>query len=98
LPPSFRQEARKVPKQQKKPVERLAYRTGELAEAWGVSRWTVDRLITSGELATTRVGSLTVVTVDEVESYLARHQSRATPNEHGHRLVAQPDASDYGQA
>jgi len=60
------------------PPARLAYRVEELAAAFGVSRWTVDRIIRSGELETTKVGSLTVITADEVERYLARHTTRAT--------------------
>lgn len=57
---------------------RLAYRLTELAEARGVTRWTIDRIIRSGELETTKVGSLTVITADEVDRYLARHAARVT--------------------
>jgi excisionase family DNA binding protein len=67
-------------------VERLVYRVGELAEALATSRWTVNRLIKSGELATTRVGTTTVVPVDEVERYLVRHLTRTVPA--GQRAVS----------
>lgn len=60
------------------PVERLAYRVVEFAEAVGVSRWTIARLIERGEIATSRVGSVTVITADEGRRYLALHQTRAS--------------------
>lgn len=62
-----------------RPVERLVYRIGEAAEALGVTRWTINRIVRSGELATSRVGSLTVITIREVEAYLARHTTRSRP-------------------
>lgn len=58
-------------------VERLAYRVAEFAEAVGVTRWTISRLIERGEIATSRVGSVTVITSDEARPFLARHQTRA---------------------
>jgi excisionase family DNA binding protein len=60
------------------PPARLAYSVAELAASFGVSRWTIDRIIRSGELETTKVGSLTIITREEVERYLARHATRAT--------------------
>jgi|GEM_PF-4907073 len=70
---------------------RLAYRLGELAAALGVSRWTLRRIIDRGELATTKVASVTVVTAEEVQRFLTRHQSRRARPEnrrgaesHGH--------------
>lgn len=56
---------------------RLAYRLGELAAALGISRWTLRRLIDGGELSTSRVGSITIITADEVRRFLARHQTRS---------------------
>lgn len=58
-------------------VERRALRIAEVSAALGVSRWTVQRLVAAGELATTKVASTTVITVEELESYLRRHTTRA---------------------
>lgn len=55
---------------------RLAYRLGELATALGISRWTLRRIIDRGELSISQVGSITVITADEVRRFLARHETR----------------------
>ena len=39
-----------------------------IAERWGVSRWTVSRLIASGELASVRIRGRSLVPVDAVVS------------------------------
>lgn len=76
----------------RQPVPRLVYRKFELAEALGVSRWTLDRIIASGELGTTVVGTTAVVPVAEVERYLKRH-FQCEARDHG-RTGANHDARD----
>jgi excisionase family DNA binding protein len=67
-----------VPRNEEVPVPRLAYRVAEVAAAWGITRWSVNRLIAEGELAATKVGSITLITAAELDAYLQRHTTRAT--------------------
>lgn len=61
------------PTQDHSAPERIALRINEFALATGVSRSTVDRLIKSGGIAISKVGSITVIPVAEVRRILARH-------------------------
>jgi excisionase family DNA binding protein len=48
----------------------------ETAEALRVSRRTVERLIASGQIRPVRIGRRVVVTVKELDAYLARAVAR----------------------
>lgn len=60
----------------RQPIERLALRVSEAAKALTVSRWTVGRLIDTAQLAASRVGTITVITADELRRYLSHHETR----------------------
>ena len=67
-------------------LPRRAYRKGEAAAMLGVSRWTVDRLIASGELGSVRLDTaskttadarrLVLVPVEELDRFIARRTTR----------------------
>ena len=48
-------------------VERTSFSFGEVAEQWGVSLWTVRRLVERGELKAINIGALQRIPRAEVE-------------------------------
>ena len=48
-------------------VERKYFSFGELAEQWGVSLWTIRRLVARGELKAINIGVLQRIPCSEVE-------------------------------
>lgn len=47
----------------------------EAARYLGVSRWTVQRLRTKGELDGFRIGAAAMITVDSIDAYVARQRA-----------------------
>lgn len=48
-------------------VERTSYSFGEVAQQWGVSLWTIRRLVDRGELRAVNIGALRRIPRSEVE-------------------------------
>jgi excisionase family DNA binding protein len=48
-------------------VERTSFSFGEVAQQWGVSLWTVRRLVERGELKAVNIGALQRIPRAEVE-------------------------------
>jgi excisionase family DNA binding protein len=48
-------------------VERTSFSFGEVAEQWGVSLWTIRRLVERGELKAVNIGALQRIPRGEVE-------------------------------
>jgi excisionase family DNA binding protein len=48
-------------------VERTSFSFGEVAEQWGVSLWTVRRLVERGDLKAVNIGALQRIPRAEVE-------------------------------
>lgn len=48
-------------------IERTSYSFSEVAEQWGVSLWTVRRLVERGELKAVNIGALQRIPRSEVE-------------------------------
>jgi excisionase family DNA binding protein len=55
---------------------RLTYRKGEAAEALGVSRWHVNKLIDAGQLGVVDLEGVVVIPAAELERYLATKLTR----------------------
>ena len=55
------------------PIERIAYRPGEAAQAVGVSRTRMYELINSGEIPSLKVGGVRRVPVDKLREWIARN-------------------------
>jgi len=49
----------------------------EVANLFGVCRRTVERLIADGQLLKTKIGSRTLIAVEEVERFLRQNTERA---------------------
>lgn len=56
-------------------TDKLSYGVKEAAEAIGLSRATLYRLIGAGELTTFKIGSRTLIRRDVLESFLAKASS-----------------------
>ena len=48
-------------------VERTSFSFGEVAQQWGVSLWTIRRLVEKGELKAINIGALQRIPRSEVE-------------------------------
>jgi excisionase family DNA binding protein len=48
-------------------VERTSFSFGEVAQQWGVSLWTIRRLVERGELKAVNIGALQRIPRTEVE-------------------------------
>lgn len=53
------------------PVPVRAYDKGQAAAAMSISRATVDRLISTGELRAKKIGTRVVIPVEAIDEYLA---------------------------
>jgi len=59
----------------KLPVKYMSIK--EVFTLFGVSKRTIERRIAEGKLAKMKVGTRTVIAVDEVERYMKRYTERA---------------------
>ncbi|ATC26473.1 helix-turn-helix domain-containing protein [Caulobacter vibrioides] len=59
--------------------EKLSYRMDEAAEATGLSKATLYRLIERGELTTLKVGTRTLIRREVLEGLLQRLEVASTP-------------------
>jgi excisionase family DNA binding protein len=57
-------------------LPRKALRLQEAAKTLGISRWHLDKLIDQGEIGTSRLGSLRVVPISEIDRVLERSFER----------------------
>lgn len=48
-------------------IERTSYSFGEVAQQWGVSLWTIRRLVNRGDLKAINIGALQRIPRSEVE-------------------------------
>ncbi|MCB9597533.1 MAG: helix-turn-helix domain-containing protein [Sandaracinaceae bacterium] len=75
-------------------AERVALSVAEAAEATGLSRRTVERLIRSGELSSIRIGRRRLVTLDALTELLSRN--RNTSARRGGQTAARTEDGDDG--
>lgn len=75
-------------------TERVALSVAEAAEATGLSRRTVERLIRSGELSSIRIGRRRLVTLDALTDLLSRN--RNTNTRRGGDTAARMEDGDVG--
>lgn len=54
------------------PVERVGLSIEETAQAFGIGRTNVFRLIKEGQLKAVKIGRRTVIPTDEVQAFMAR--------------------------
>jgi len=54
-------------------MNRKAYKVNEVAEALGLSRTTIYKLINLGELKRIKLGASTLISADSVDALLARN-------------------------
>jgi excisionase family DNA binding protein len=56
---------------------RRAYRVKEIVQTFGLSKATIHRLISAGELKAKKVGRITLIGADSVESWWKKAKQRA---------------------
>jgi excisionase family DNA binding protein len=55
-------------------MKRLSYRIAEAVKATGISRPTLYRLISRGELSIFKIGTMTFIPAEVLEGFIERHR------------------------